>query len=248
MCFHIYEHTLVHDIRPLVTYKGGVDDDTMVNPYAKPEPCCQQNDTIPPNFRCEFGHGCCYLSSRVIKCTETAMSLLECGDSVPYHTYQPAKEVYESDGPDNVFASEDEGWYPWPSINESVGKPENSDRLYAPFEEYVKVLIKKILVIEKEIEDVVLEFRDVETKYRELKRQRRCDSHDVYIRVRECTEIELCRDMREMKSRLFQLDRDLSALNTRFAVQCMALDAVARGFVGECSFESYIMLCRAYSA
>lgn len=239
MCFRIFQHALVHDVRPLVTYKGS-QEGQFVNPYAQPRPCCRQDYVFPLWFRCEFGHGCCLLIPRLVKCTNAVGLPFYCNDAVSYHTYQPAEELYHGDGPDNVVAEDGEGWYPWRTLHEEIGQPDSRNQEFKPHQENVMELVTAINAMEQTFKDFMIEFRQLEAKYRELKGQSLCDSHDVCMRVLnelECPEYKLRRDQGEMKSRLIQIDQDLTALETRLNIRRMILDAIARGFVGECGTD-----------
>ncbi|ROW08486.1 hypothetical protein VMCG_03237 [Cytospora schulzeri] len=241
MCYRIYAHVMFHDVRPLITYKGAIGNDTLMNPYARPRSCCQQDESIRPWFRCEFGHGCCYLMPRVVKCTKAANSTIECHDAVPYHTYDPARKVFESDGPDSVAASEEEGWCPFPILHEPIGWRQNSDMVLPPHEESVEELDQSIAGLEGPLQDLMLEFREIGVKYRELKHKRRCDSHHICRLIDwECPENQLQQDIKETKSRLIRLNDKLTVLDTKFTIRRMAVEAITHGFVGECSIDSFI--------
>ncbi|KAK7747410.1 hypothetical protein SLS53_001665 [Cytospora paraplurivora] len=146
-------------------------------------------------------------------------------------------ELYHGDGPDNVVAEDDEGWYPWRTLHEEIGQYDSRYQVFKPHQEIAMELVTAIHVIEQAFKDLMIEFRQLEAKYRELKGLNRCDCHDICMRVLnefECPEFKLHRDLGEMKSRLIQIDQDLTALEIRRNIRRMIFDAIARGFAGEC--------------
>lgn len=145
MCYHVYQHTLVHDSRPIIQYGEVPEDKIIVNPYAEPRPCpCEgQDNSIAAWFRCSFGHKCCYLVSRIVRCTKVVLQKgVPCSALISYHVYNPARSVYRCNnaGPDHTSydGSEREGWwYPWPVLDSEIGLQENRNELFLPHDEPV---------------------------------------------------------------------------------------------------------------
>lgn len=63
MCCRVVTHRLHCDARVLAFFVRGRT--CVVNGFARPRPCCAEQDLeITPALRCTYGHGCCYMSAR----------------------------------------------------------------------------------------------------------------------------------------------------------------------------------------
>ncbi|KAK3942653.1 hypothetical protein QBC46DRAFT_339369 [Diplogelasinospora grovesii] len=71
MCIRIIYHSMVCDVRPRSVLPSDPNSQ-LINPYAEPERCHEHciraPADIPPRFRCEFGHVCCRMTARYIRC------------------------------------------------------------------------------------------------------------------------------------------------------------------------------------
>jgi hypothetical protein len=116
MCYKRITHTLECDMRPLVV---GSDDVTkpLVDPYATPSAChcAEQNPKIKPQFRCDYGHYCCFATAAKVPCRDAA-----CEELVIFHRYVRRDPVYVDPAAaddDRAAASPDEGWAPLPVVD-----------------------------------------------------------------------------------------------------------------------------------
>lgn len=231
MCYKINEHHLVHDVRPLVSYSGIQKSVNLVNPYAPPQPCCEQSATIAKWFACPFGHGCCYLTSRIVKCTSSQGYKHHCGTLTDYHSYE-----------ERVPLVEDKLWAPLSALDDDISSPENCHQAFQPHHEVVFEMGTEVEDLAEELQGLVTDLFTTKAIYTALERDGwRCDSHEICERVlqfHECREFAIQKEMGEIQSRIEAMDVAISALEVKFAVRRLRFDATAFGFVGKCDVSN----------
>lgn len=223
MCYKINEHHLVHDVRPRVSYEGLQKSVELVNPYALPQPCCEQSATIARWFACPT-HGCCYLTSRIVKCTTVPDEAPHCEFLTPYHTYE-----------ERVPLVEYKVWSSLPILDVDIGLPENSRDTFPTHHETVFDMGTEVEDLGESLEQLVADFFTTKATYDALKTGWRCDAHEVCKRVlqpHECREFALREELQEIRDNLAVMECEISALEVKFAVRRLRFDATAFGFTG----------------
>lgn len=222
MCYKINEHHLVHDVRPIVSYSGLQKSVALVNPYSEPQQCCEQSATIARWFTCPC-HGCCYLTSRIVKCP-MAQDHSQCSIITQYHTYQERAPLIEQ-----------KVWPALQSLDEDIGSPENCHEVYQPHHEAVYEMGSEVEDIGEDLEQLVSEFFATKATYNALENGWRCDDHDVCQRVlqpHECREFALRKELHGIEDELVAMESEISALEVKFAVRRLRFDATAFGYTG----------------
>ncbi|KAI7779935.1 fad binding domain containing protein [Diaporthe eres] len=230
MCYQINEHHLIHNIRPCVSYSGLQKSVQLVNPYSTPKPCCEQSAVIARWFACPYGHGCCYLTSRIVKCTAAQDYAKHCDILTQYHTYE-----------ERVPLVEQKVWPSLPILDEDIGLPENSHELFPPHHQTVFEMGSEVEDLGEALEQLVSEFFTTKATYDAMESGRRCDGHDVCERVlqhHECREFALREELREIQEKLVVMESEISALEVKFAVRRLRFDATAFGYAGSCDITN----------
>lgn len=230
MCYKINQHHLVHDVRPLVSYSGLQTNVDLVNPYAVPQPCCEQRTSIARWFVCPHGHGCCYLTSRIVKCTAAQGYEHDCGLITDYHTYK-----------ERVPLVADKMWQPLPVLDDDISLPENCHEAFPPHHEVVFEMGTEVEDLGEELEQLVSDLFTTKATHNALGSGWRCDSHDICERVlqsHECREFALRKELREIQDKLNVMECEISALEIKFAVRRLRFNATAFGFAGKCDISN----------
>ncbi|KAH8763048.1 hypothetical protein F5883DRAFT_646224 [Diaporthe sp. PMI_573] len=230
MCYQINQHHLVHDVRPLVSYSGLRKSIDLVNPYSVPQPCCEQRASIAKWFVCPYGHGCCYLTSRIVRCTASEGYERHCGTITDFHTYE-----------ERVPLVEDKEWLPVRALDDDISRPENCHEAVPPHHETVFEMGSEVEDLGEELEQLVVDFFATKAIYTALKGGWRCDSHDTCERVlqpHECREFAVRNKMQEIQSSLDTMECEISVLEVKFAVRRLRFDATAFGFTGKCDVSN----------
>lgn len=230
MCYKINEHHLTHDVRPTIAYAGLQTNLELVNPYSMPQPCCKQHNTIATWFVCPDGHGCCYFTSRTVKCTAAGTFEPNCGILTSYHTYEKRVPVVE-----------DEVWVPLVSLDQHIGSSANCRETFLPHHQTVSEMDEEIEELTEYLEQLVSEFFDTKAAYSHLKTGWRCDAHHVCERVLEdhCREFAIREELEELKGRLADMESEILALEVKFAVRRLRFEATAFGFTGTCDINNF---------
>lgn len=229
MCYQINEHHLIHDIRPCVSYSGLQKSVQLVNPYSTPEPCCEQSAAIARWFACPHGHGCCYLTSRIVKCTAAQYYAKHCEILTQYHTYE-----------ERVPLVEQKVWPSLPILDEDIGLPENRHETFLPHHETVFEMGSEVENLGEALEQLVSEFFTTKATHDAMENGWRCDGHDVCERVLQdhCREFAIREELREIQERLVVMESEISALEVKFAVRRLRFDATAFGYTGSCDITN----------
>lgn len=229
MCYKINEHHLVHNVRPCVSYSGLQKSVELINPYAIPKPCCEQSATIASWFACPC-HGCCYLTTRIVRCTAAEGHADHCDVITQYHTYQ-----------ERVPLAEQKMCPSLPILDEDTGLPENSHEVFPPHRELVSELGDEVEDLGESLEQLVSDFFTTKATYNALESGWRCDAHEVCIRVlqpHECREFALREELQEIEAGLVAMECEISSLEVKFAVRRLRFDATAFGFTGSCNISN----------
>lgn len=227
MCYNINEHHMIHDIRPCVSYSGLQKSVQLVNPYSEPKPCCEQSAAIARWFTCPYGHGCCYLTSRIVKCTAAQDDAHHCEILTQYHTYEERVPLVEQKA--------------WPSLlilDEDIALPENCRETFPPHHETVFQMGSDVEYLDEALEQLVAEFFTTKATYDAMEKGWRCDGHDVCARVLQRREFAIREELREIEDKLVAMESEISALEVKFAVRRLRFDATAFGFTGSCDISN----------
>lgn len=228
MCYKINEHHLVHNVRPCISYSGLQKSVELVNPYARPQSCCDQSTTTARWFACPY-HGCCYLTTRIVQCTAAEEHAPHCDVVTQYHTYQ-----------ERVPLVEHKVWPALPILDEDTGLPENSHEVFPPHHELVFDMGSEVEDLGESLEQLLSDFFTTKATYDALESSWRCDAHDVCVRVLqpECREFALREELQEIQNRLAAMECEISSLEVKFAVRRLRFDATAFGFTGSCDISN----------
>lgn len=225
MCYKINQHHLTHDVRPCVSYSGLQKSIELVNPYSMPQPCCEQNAAIARWFACSFGHGCCYLTSRIVKCTAAQVYEPHCGTLTPYHTYQERTPLVEG-----------KTWPCLSALDEDIGSTDNCQEAFTPHHEVVFEMGSDVENLGEALEQLIVDFFAAKAAYHALQSGWRCDAHNVCERVlrpHECREFALQEELRGIQDSLEAMESEINALEVKFSVRRLRFDATAFGFTGK---------------
>ena len=230
MCYKINEHHLTHDVRPCVSYSGLQKSIQLVNPYSMPQPCCEQSAAIASWFACSYGHGCCYATSRIAKCTAAQDHEPHCDTLTPYHTYQEREPLVEG-----------KKWPCLSVLDEDIGSTEDGHNPFPPHHQVVFEMGSDVEDLGEGLEQLIAEFFAAKATYHALQSGWRCDAHKVCERVlqpHECREFSLREELRMIQDRLEAMESEIIALEVKFSVRRLRFDATAFGYAGKCDISN----------
>jgi hypothetical protein len=231
MCYKINQHHLVHDARPIFSYSGIENSIDLVNPYTVPEPCCNQLPSIARWLACPYGHGCCYLTSRIVKCTASQGLERDCGVITDFHTYEERVPLFEG-----------RKWLPVTSLDNHISQSDNcSGEACLPHHMAVLELRSEVEDMAEDLKELLDFFFEAKAVYNSLETGWRCDDHDMCERVlqsHECQEFGLRDAMKQVQGIIDRLEYEISALEVKFTVRRLRFDATASGFTGKCDMNN----------